>query len=180
VNLKAAAGAWGPAQGIRLAQQLHVRVRVQVGNKSRTAQGVGGRVGEVRAMRIVTVRQVKEVGGDARIRFATYAHHALAGLWRGRESRFWSGLGRRRERVESGRYAGGAYVRFDRNGRERWLQIRPGIYQRQWAKVPAASDKYGAEAVVGCRRRRTKALETLRELRARREAARSWFPPVRG
>ncbi|KAJ6558334.1 hypothetical protein B0H19DRAFT_1292388 [Mycena capillaripes] len=38
----------------------------------------------------------------------------------------------------------------------------------------------GAEAVVGYRRRCTKALETLRELHAHREAARTWFPPVRG
>jgi hypothetical protein len=55
--------------------------------RSRRAPRVGGGVGEVRVMRIVTARKVKEVGEEARVRFASYAHHALADLWRGRESR---------------------------------------------------------------------------------------------
>ncbi|KAJ7923807.1 hypothetical protein B0H13DRAFT_2266936 [Mycena leptocephala] len=57
---------------------------------------------------------------------------------------FLSGLGRRK-RVASGLCAGRARVRFGRNGRERRLQSRPSIHQRQWARVPAASDKYDVE-----------------------------------
>ncbi|KAJ7812774.1 hypothetical protein B0H13DRAFT_2143789, partial [Mycena leptocephala] len=130
------------AQGIRLAQWLHVRV------------AGGKRDGGDCVLELTWWnwwQQSSGVGEKAAagyvFAFTVFLHHTHTMHFRvcgvGESRGFWSGIGLRRERVGRGsawevcgRCAGGVRVCFSRNGRERRLQIRPGIHQTHRARFP--------------------------------------------
>jgi hypothetical protein len=131
-------------------------------------------------MRIVMAQQVKEVRGDACVRFDDI--HLQSLMW---------------ARVEGfGTNFGGTGSRWRRGGaREVCAFVSSAMGKRTgciFDQDPLEAVRKGshcfrqvrrgdaAEAVVGCRRRRAKTLETLRELHARCEVAYTYFPPVRG